>query len=767
MKKNNISHTEELNQLRNQLALQMKVEKDLSDQLIQYKKEITFLMDENDKYLLLLQIAKQEIDFQTGEKEKSKEALTIADAEVAFQKNQNKDIIILHDDLEMRIDTTNMALKYSRSLIDASRDPFFIINTSGKITDLNEATIRITGIARLNLIGDDFYKYFTEPVKAKEAYQKIFSESFIADFPLTIIDGVLTEVLLNGSVYKNDNGEVLGAVIVAHDITGQKQIEKDLIEARTIAELATDIAELAKNKAEESVRIAEVAVKAKQQFLSNMSHEIRTPMNAIIGFTKVVLKTNLTDKQKEYLTAIKISGDALIVLINDILDLAKVDAGKMTFQQVPFHLASSVSVMLHLFETKIQEKNLKLIKDYDFKLPDVIVGDPARLHQIILNLVSNAVKFTTTGKLTVSVKLVSENETDINIEFSVSDTGIGIEEDKLEKIFDDFQQATSETSKLYGGTGLGLAIVKQLVESQGGKVSVKSKLNSGSTFSFILPFQKTNKYAEVNTVLKESDYDKKSLKVLVVEDILLNQLLMKAILDEFGFERDIAANGRIAIEMLSKNSYDVILMDLQMPEMNGFEATEYIRNTLKLNIPIIALTADVTTVDLDKCKSVGMDDYIAKPVDERVLYDKIISVVKKASIIKVNESLTVLDEKKERGKCIDMNYLTNRTKSNPILMQEMIELYLQQTPNLVNTMKQSLLSKDWDSLNAAAHKIIPSFSIVGIKSDFEIIAKKIQEYAVNQQNLDAITEMVMQIEMVCLQACKELNEELIRIKGVE
>src|SRR5665647_1113497 len=360
-----------------------------------------------------------------------------------------------------------LASQYARSLIEASLDPLFTINPEGKITDMNEASVNITGIPHDKLVGTDFFDYFTDPQKAREVYQEVFAIGYVADYPLTIRDENLTSVLLNGSVYTDDRDNVLGVVVVARDISDQKRIETELIEAKVFAELATLIAEEAKGKAESATAIAENAVKAKQQFLSNMSHEIRTPMNAIIGFTKVVLKTELTSKQKEYLTAIKMSGDALIVLINDILDLAKVDAGKMVFQQTPFKLALSISAMLHLFETKILEKNLLLIKEYDHNIPEVLVGDPVRLHQIILNLVSNAVKFTSEGKITVSVHLLNEDDEKVSIEFSVSDTGIGVPENKIGNIFENFQQASSGTSRLYGGTGLGLAIVKQLVEPQG------------------------------------------------------------------------------------------------------------------------------------------------------------------------------------------------------------------------------------------------------------------------------------------------------------
>jgi len=614
----------------------------------------------------------------------------------------------------------------------------------------------MTEVTREDLIGTDFFEYFTEPDKAREIYKQVFAEGFIADSPLTIRDEKLTEVLFNGSVYKDEYGKVIGVVVVARDITDHKRIEKELKDAKLNAESATKIAEEAKEIAEKAKKIAEDAVKSKQQFLSNMSHEIRTPMNAIIGFTKVLLKSDLDAKQKEYLTAIKLSGDALTVLINDILDLAKVDAGKMTFEQTPFKMAASIAAMIHLFETKIQEKNLKLIKEYDDKIPGVLVGDPVRLHQIILNLVSNAVKFTSKGEITIRAELLDEDEVNATIEFSVTDTGIGIEEDRIEHIFENFQQATSETARLYGGTGLGLAISKQLVESQGGSITVKSKPEEGSVFSFVLPFRKTNAKVELEKVMNILTSKVHKAKVLVVEDIALNQLLMKTLLDDFGFEHDIADNGRIAIEKLHKKSYDIILMDLHMPEMNGFEATEYIRGKMNSHIPIIALTADVTTADLAKCTAVGMNDYISKPLDEKLLYDKIIE------LLKDRESNDPLPAKKPEY--VDLTSLKRRTKGDRELMMEMISLYIEQTPPLIKQMKQGVHDKDWGSVYSAAHKLIPSFSIMGMHQDFEDTAKKIQEHSGTQKHLEEVNPLVLQLEEVCCEACRELEEELNSIK---
>ena len=592
--------------------------------------ELAFQNKIKEKRAAELVIANEELAFQNNEKEKRADELVIANKELLFQSKEKEKREIVNKKLEELTYNAKLAYQYSLSLIEASRDPLVTINTKGKITDMNEALVNITGIPREELTDSDFFDYFTEQQNAREVYQEVFEKGSVADSPLTLRhkDGKLTDILFNGSVYKDDKGNILGVVIVARDVTEQKRIATELIEARVFAELTTEIAEEAKKNAESATIIAENAVKAKQQFLSNMSHEIRTPMNAIIGFTKVVLKTELTPKQKEYISAIKMSGDALIVLINDILDLAKVDAGKMTFEKKPFKMKSSISAMLHLFETKIQEKNLRLIKQYDSKIPNVLVGDPVRLHQIILNLVSNAVKFTSKGNITVSVHLIHEDEDRVIIEFAVTDTGIGIPEEKIDKIFENFQQASSGTSRLYGGTGLGLAIVKQLIEPQGGTIRVRSTLNEGSTFSFTLSFQKTNADVELENELIELDTEIKNIKVLVVEDIPLNQLLMKTLLDDFGFECDIAENGKIAIEKLKAKEYDIILMDLQMPEMNGFEATEYIRKKMNSKVPIIALTADVTTVDLAKCKSVGMNDHLAKPVDERLLYSKIVGILK-------------------------------------------------------------------------------------------------------------------------------------------
>lgn len=374
---------------------------------------------------------------------------------------------------------------------------------------------------------------------------------------------------------------------------------------------------------------------------------------------------------------------------------------------------------------------------------------------VLLHILSNAVKFTNKGTITVSVILLSQNADRVRIKFVVSDTGIGIKPSKTNTIFENFQQATNTTSRLYGGTGLGLAIVKQLVEAQGGSIDIETKYNKGSSFSVVLEFKKTNVEAILESEILVLDSEIKNIRILVVEDMELNQLLMKTLLDDFGFESDLTANGKLAIEKMKTKKYDIILMDLQMPEMNGFEATEYIRKKMKSNIPIIALTADVTTIDVEKCKAVGMNDYIVKPVDERLLYSKLIAFTKKPTAI--IEHIKGQNHTHDTIKFVDMAYMIKLTKSNPKLMTQMINAYLKQTPSLIDTMKKSLENKDWKMLQAVVHKMIPSFAIIGLSPSIQEIAKRIQEQAHTIEISEEIHKQVLELEKICTQSCEELK----------
>jgi signal transduction histidine kinase/DNA-binding response OmpR family regulator len=592
----------------NELLIENDQKKKQTEELRVANNELIFQNNEKEMRAAELVIANKELAFQNNEKIKRADELTIANKELAFQDQEkgkraheltiaNKELVFQNEEKEKR----------ANELITANKE--LIFQNEEKEKRANELII-----ANKELI-------FQDQEKGKRAAELIVANKELK-FQNEEKEKRADELIIANKelVFQNEEKE-------------KRKIENIELEALSNSlKEAKVVAELAMLNAEEAKTIAERALQSKQQFLSNMSHEIRTPMNAILGFTKILLKADFTPKQKEYLDAIKTSSDGLLVLINDILDLAKVDAGKMTFEKSPFKIEFSIATMHQVFDLKIKEKNLELVKEYDNKIPSVLLGDAARLHQILLNLLGNAIKFTAKGKITVAVRLLHEDNEKATIEFAITDTGVGIPEDKLEYIFENFQQATSSTSSTFGGTGLGLAICKQLVEKQGGSISVKSTMDEGSTFSFTLSFQKTNEQSKKASGEVELDKEIKNIKILVVEDIKINQLLMKLILDDFKFEYDVADNGKIAIEKLQTETYDIILMDLQMPEMNGFEATEYIRKTMKSTIPIIALTADVTTIDVEKCKDVGMNDYVSKPLDERILYAKISELLKKPSL---------------------------------------------------------------------------------------------------------------------------------------
>ena len=526
-------------------------------------------------------------------------------------------VVVIANEVTLQVNSKKQveaSEKNFRQLTELLPEKISNADTNGEVFYYNQTWSDYTGLSIAELISNGWSK-LVSPDKLPEIGKKwkhSLETGELFEYEIQILDknGNYKWHLCRSTAIKNENGEITKWFGVATEI--QEQIDHQIA------------LENAKNNAEIKTLVAEEAVKSKQQFLSNMSHEIRTPMNAIIGFTNAILKTSLNDAQKQFVSAIKTSGAALILLINDILDLAKIDARKMHFEQIQFNLNESISAMLELFEIKIREKNLKLVVKYDDKIPQMVMGDSLRLRQIILNLMSNAVKFTDQGKITLKISMVEEDEHNITIEFELTDTGIGINANKLEVIFNIFEQADQNITTSYGGTGLGLAIVKQLVEAQGGNITVKSELHKGAKFSVIMPFKKVE---VIKDILPEVEEKMKieHVKVLVVEDVALNQLLIKIILMDFGFEFEIANNGKIAIEKLKEAEYDIILMDLQMPEMNGFETTVYIREVMNSQIPIIALTADVTTMDAEKCLAMGMNDYISKPVNEKSLYTKIIN----------------------------------------------------------------------------------------------------------------------------------------------
>jgi len=381
---------------------------------------------------------------------------------------------------------------------------------------------------------------------------------------------------------------------------------------------------------------AEQSEKAKQHFLINMSHEIRTPMNAILGFARHLEESMVTDDQKESLRMILKSGDHLLIIFNDILDFSRIGAGEIHFMVMPFSITETVQSIFMLTEPNARFKKIGLSYTVDPNVPEINYGDSVRLTQILLNLTSNAIKFTESGGVVINVVPVEENERQVVIEFSIRDTGIGIPLEKQEKIFDVFEQAVSDTSRKFGGTGIGLSIVKQLVTLQNGSISVSSQPGQGSEFSFKLPFLKFEDQAGSDVKdgrgaeAASSDVGK-GVKVLIVEDNAINQLLVLKLLKKHGFETSVAENGKIALHKYWNADFDIILMDLQMPEMDGYETTVNIRKMGpgKGDIPIVAMTAHTIKGEFERCMAIGMNDYISKPFQASELYEKISRLVGK------------------------------------------------------------------------------------------------------------------------------------------
>ena len=381
---------------------------------------------------------------------------------------------------------------------------------------------------------------------------------------------------------------------------------------------------------------AQASEKAKHQFLANMSHEIRTPMNAIKGMTYILIRRNPNDDQKEYLDGIKQSSDSLLFIINDILDISKIEAGKVELEQEPFSVNELVKNVHTIMQFKAEEKGLELLKDIPSGNLNVN-GDATRLRQILINLIGNAIKFTENGLVTTSVKSEQVGEK-LNLHFCVSDTGIGIEQSNIDKIFESFEQAYSDTSRKFGGTGLGLSISKKLVELHNGKIWVESEKGKGSQFHFIIPYASAESGAEVKPTEDFSNNIAdtiKGIRILLVEDNAFNVVVAQEELEDAieGVQVEVAENGLIAVEKLKSSAFDVILMDIQMPVMNGFEATKVIRalDSEKAQIPIIAMTANVLKEEVDLCYQAGMNDFIGKPFDTNELLNKIFNLINKIS----------------------------------------------------------------------------------------------------------------------------------------
>jgi signal transduction histidine kinase/ActR/RegA family two-component response regulator/HPt (histidine-containing phosphotransfer) domain-containing protein len=577
------------------------------------------------------------------------------------------------------------------------------------------------------------------------------------------------------SPIRDEEKNISGVLGIASDITEHKQAEQKLKDAK---------------------QLAEETAKIKEQFLANMSHEIRTPMNGIIGLTRILLNTTLTHEQLRYMQSIRSCSNNLLVIINDILDFSKIEAGKMNFETVPFRIDDLANQAIELFQVKADEKSIQLVLEKDINIPACVNGDPTRLSQILNNLISNAIKFTEKGEVRMKIHLTSKINEDITVCFEVKDSGIGIPEKSLPSIFDSFTQASSDTTRKFGGTGLGLTIVKRLIELQQGDIQVKSKPGLGTTFTFTLPFTiaKEKSSASENT----NDHDSTShLRILIAEDNKVNQLIIKKVFSDWKTYVEVADNGAIALEMLRSQDFDLILMDIQMPEMDGYTAVKKIRTEFdepKRSIAIMAMTAHATSSEKQKCIDAGMDQYISKPFEPFDLKNKILELTKNIKpalhVPFIENKMTAFDESKENsenktptetdgllkgrsknrmtntsgtGPKINLTYLKRISDGNDAFIIEMIEMFLNKTPLALEEMNECFKKQNWEELRKIAHRIRPSFAYIGMP-EIQTTLAMIESWSEEKGDKSVVSDLMNEVEFGSRKAFEQLREELTTLK---
>lgn len=505
--------------------------------------------------------------------------------------------------------------------------------------------------------------------------------------------------LVSGAPSYNDKGELVGSIGIHLDITEQKKLQDELLEAR---------------------ELAEASARAKEVFLANMSHEIRTPMHAISGMSELLSKTKLIERQRFYLSVIQSASENMLVILNDILDLSKLEASKLTLESIGFDLRQVMEKARTVMQHRADEKGLLLkILHIDPDIAPVLIGDPYRLNQILFNLLSNAIKFTPKGKIKMECHLDSENKLYQTVLFKVSDTGIGMDQDFLDRLFEKFSQEHQSTSRKFGGTGLGMNITKELVDLMGGDIDVESEKGKGTTFSFTITFRKGTE--QDLPVAKKEEVDKdifNDLKILLVDDNDMNRLVANTMLENLGAKVVEAVNGKQAVDFLVDQSFDLILMDIQMPVMDGLEATLEIKKQTHHQTPIIALTANALKTDIERYLQAGMAASLPKPFNENEIVNVISGILgKPGSSVEMVKS----GHEPESIPLYDLTNLEDIAQGNMGFFHKMIDLFLDQTPPMLVQMNDALLQNDIRTISGLAHKMKPSLDNLGIVSVKEVI----------------------------------------------
>lgn len=633
--------------------------------------------------------------------------------------------------------------KRYRDLFNYSQALICTHDLEGKLLSVNPAICSIIGYTSEELIGRNI-KEFVPQDKISQ-----FDEQYLQNVLTTgKAEGVFIIICKNGEhiylLYQNymveETSRTPYIIGFSQDITNRIKAERELIKA--------------KEETERASRVKEV-------FLANISHEIRTPMNGILGIGGLLYKTNLNPKQEEYTKLILESADNLLHIVNDVLDFTKIESGKIELESIPFLLEEKISNTLKTFIFKIEEKGLELVFDNQVPTDTVLVGDPFRLGQVLNNLISNALKFTESGKITVHAAQIQEvNQLPI-FEFIVSDTGIGISPENLANIFEEFVQASSETSRKYGGTGLGLTITKNLIEMQGGTIKAESTLNKGTKFIVRLPYQigensmLTNSKEEVAF----TQIDKK--RILVAEDVTINQIIVKQILEEWGHEVVLVSNGQEAFDAHKKKDFDLILMDIHMPEVDGYEATQMIRHmgdTIKAAVPIVALTANAFKQETDRFAEAGFNDYITKPFTEAGLYDCIKKQLQLNSPVDFSKKLKQKIAEENSEKLYDLSALQGIEQDDTAFLKEIVMVFIKNTTIDIRNLLKAIESNNSNEIFQLAHRMKSSIYSLGIKQAYKTV-ESIEFYAKTGEQLDKIPDLGAQLNQTIQAVIVQLQND--------
>jgi signal transduction histidine kinase/CheY-like chemotaxis protein/HPt (histidine-containing phosphotransfer) domain-containing protein len=562
---------------------------------------------------------------------------------------------------------------------------------------------------------DEFIKTIhpedVEMVKSNSENIFKYKKPFDSSYRIICPDGEVKMVKTFTQLKFDSNGNLVGLLGSLIDITEQKKSEDELIEAKQLAE--------------ESVMI-------KEKFMANLGHEMRTPLNGVLGMSRLLQKTQLSQTQKKYINVLNSTAENLLVIINDLLDIAKIESGTLSFDKVVFDINQVADTAVQIKLLVAEEKGLMLKHILSSNSSIKVISDPYRVNQVLLNLIGNAIKFTNEGEIVVSQTIIKQSEDKIWVQFSVKDTGIGIEENQYSKIFNSFTQINPNNQKVTEGVGLGLSIVKSIVAQMGGEIKVESIVGKGSEFFVILPFElsigEEQEKAEASERLMMT-----SLRVLLAEDNLVNQFILQAMLQDWGFNVDVAENGEDAFILFKNNNYEIVLMDIQMPVLDGLATTDLIRNyhdEKKSKVPIIALTANPSRQFQKKFLNAGMNDVVVKPFKEDLLYKKIVSLCSgNIDLIKVVKRKFPARKKPVAisSKLYNLSFLEKEIGTNNDFMQKMLEIFIDTIPESVSRMNEHFKHSEMDAVATLAHKIKPTIDGAGITTLYQTI-RNVEKY---------------------------------------